>query len=108
MIQAKLDDNERPELHKGWQLEIGEAISIRGGSFKESPNFGTRNYSTIGYGIRLGGFLRLLTAIDADIRSDAVVSFLAAHLDMGYDHAEYATAGPLGSTKFNGVSIVIR
>lgn len=108
VLQGKLDDNERPELHKGWQLEIGEAISIRGGSFRESPNFGARNYSTVGYGIRLGGILRLLTAIDADIPSDATVSFLVTHLDLAYDHAEYVTTGPLSSTTFNGVSIVIR
>ncbi|MBK7256294.1 MAG: hypothetical protein IPI01_00410 [Ignavibacteriae bacterium] len=108
VIRGKLDDNERPELHKGWQLEIGEAIAIRGGSFRESPNFGARNYSTGGYGIRLAGFLRLLSAIDAGIQSDGMVSFLATHIDLAYDHAEYVTTGPLGSTTFNGVRIVIR
>jgi hypothetical protein len=108
VIQGKLDSNERPELHKGWELEFGEMIRIRGGSFAESPNFGNRNYTTGGYGIRLGGFLKLLAAIDSDAGSDGALSFLANHIDMMYDHAGYVTTGPLGNTTFDAVSIVIR
>jgi hypothetical protein len=108
VIQGKLDNNERPDLHKGWQLEFGEVVYLRGGSFAESPNFGNRNYTTGGYGIRLGGVFKLLAAIDSEVRANSALSFLADHIDMVYDHAEYSTTGPLGYTKFDGVSIVIR
>jgi hypothetical protein len=108
VIQGKLDNNERPDLHKGWQFECGEAISVRGGSFSESPQFGNRQYTTSGFGIRLGGFFKLIAALDSDALSDGALSFLANHVDMMYDHAEYATTGPLGETKFDAISIVIR
>jgi hypothetical protein len=108
LVEGRLDDNERPALHKGWQLGFGELFFLRGGSFTESPNYGARNYTTSGYGFRLGGLFRLLTAVDADMRSDSILSFLAAHLDLGYDHAEYGPHATLGGTKFDAITLVIR
>jgi len=108
IIQGKLGSNERPNLHKGWQLAFGEVLYVRGGSFAESPYFGNRNYTTGGFGIRLGGFFKLIAAIDSDALSDGSLSFLANHVDLMYDHAGYATTGPLGDTKFDALSIVIR
>ncbi len=108
IIQGRLNDDERPELHKGWQLAFGDAVFVRGGTFLESPRYGNRHYATLGYGIRLGGFLRLLSAVAPEYQPGDVLSFIAAHIDLAYDHAEYSTSGPLSSTAFNAVSIVIR
>lgn len=108
VIQGKLDDDERPDLHKGWQLGFGDAVFVRGGTFLESPRYGNRHYTTLGYGIRLGGFLRLLAAVAPEYQPGDVLSFITEHIDLAYDRAEYSTSGPLGSTVFNAVSIVIR
>jgi hypothetical protein len=108
VVAGSLDDDERPALHKGWQLGFGELFYLRGGSFSESPNYGARNYTTSGYGLRLGGIFRLLTAIDAGLGADPVLSFLASHLDLGYDRAEYGEHAVLGGTTFDSITIVIR
>jgi hypothetical protein len=98
----------RENVMEGWQLNFGELVFLREGSFSESPNFGNRNYSTSGYGFRLAGLLKLLGAISPEVLESPVVSIITSHIDLAYDHAEYETNGPLGFTKFNALSLVIR
>lgn len=108
VIEGRLDHNDPAKLHKGWQLALGEFIFLRGGSFSESPGFGNRNYTTSGFGIRMMGLFKILTAISPPAAEDDVLSFLLRHIDVMYDHAEYTTDGPLGGTKFNALTLVIR
>ncbi|MBX2992533.1 MAG: hypothetical protein KF749_15380 [Bacteroidetes bacterium] len=108
VIGGRLSDNERPNIHKGWQLNFSEIVYLRGGSFTESPNFGARNFSTSGFGLRLGGLLKLIGAIIPVLSDEPVFSFIAHHVDFGYDHAEYNNHEVLGGTTFNSITFVVR
>lgn len=110
VIRGELSDNERANLHKGWQLNFGEMFYLRGGSFAESPNFGGRNYSTSGFGIRIGGLWKLIQVLSPEARESDVFTFLAGHFDFGYDHAEYdvGPSHPLSGTKFSSITFVFR
>ncbi len=107
VVRGKIGDQDRVKLHKGWQLNIGEFIYIRSGSFSESPNFGNRNYTTSGFGIRLSGFFKTIEAVHPAALEDDVLAFIFHHFDFVYDHAEY-THSVFGGTKFNALSVVIR
>lgn len=96
------------ELKKGWQLNFGEIVYLRGGSFSEPPNYGNRNYSTSGFGLHLSGFFALIDAISVSAFENNVLAFIRDHIDVQYDHAEYADHEILGGTKFNALSLVIR
>jgi len=108
VIEGRLSHNDPVKLHKGWQLALGEFIFLRGGSFSESPDFGNGNYTTSGFGIRMMGLFKIFAAISPSAAEDDVLSFLLRHVDVMYDHAEYTTDGPLGGTKFNALTLVIR
>ena len=110
VIQGKLSDDERADLHKGWQLNFGEMVYLRGGSFAESPNYGNRNYSTSGFGIRIGGVWKLLQALSPEVAESEVWAFITNHFDFGYDHAEYKTepTHPLSDIKFNSITVILK
>jgi hypothetical protein len=112
VIGGTLDDTERPNLHKGWQINVGEAVYVRGGSFAESPYYGNRNYITSGLGLRLGGMLKFLVATRGGEPASGwfqeTLVFAANHVDVGYDYAQYSTTGPLGQTEFSALSITIK
>ncbi len=110
VVRGKLDDDDRANLHKGWQLGLGEFVYVRGGSFSESPNFGNRNYSTSGFGIRMSGLFKLLTALSSVEGEDTILSFLLHHIDVVYDHAAYEAkhGGALDGAKFNALTVIIR
>ena len=108
VIRGELYDNDRVDLRKGWQVNFGEVVSVRGGSFSESPNFGNRNYVTSGFGIRAAGFLKLLVAMNPETQLPDALLFISNHVDLIYDHAAYTTSGPLGETTFNALGVVIR
>jgi hypothetical protein len=104
VILGKVRDEDRASVHSGLEIGLGEFVYVRAGSFSESPNFGNRNYTTIGFGIRTGGLFKFIPATEGSF-----VDFMAKHVDLVFDYAEY-TAGhyPLDGTKFHAVSIVIR
>jgi len=95
-------------LHRGWQLNVCEFVYLRGGSYAEAKECGGRNYSTSGFALRLSGLFRLVEQIAPDAIGDGVVSFVADHIDIVYDHAEYSNHQFLGGTSFNALSIVVR
>lgn len=108
VITGRLDNSDRAKLHKGWQINFGEFLYIRQGSFSESPQYGNRNYTTTGFGVRLGGLFKFLEAFAENDFDDGALSFVARHIDLMYDHAEYGTTGPLGGTTFNALTLVVR
>ena len=95
-------------LHRGWQLNVCEFVYLRGGSYAETKQCGNRNYSTSGFTLRLSGLFRLLEQTAPDVLGDDVVSFVADHIDIVYDHAEYSDHELLGGTSFNALSIIVR
>lgn len=110
VINGKLGENDPVELHKGWQLNFGEFVYIRGGSFAEAPQWGNRRYSTNGYGIHLGGFLRFIRYLGEWENNEDVMQWILDHLDLRYDYAQYVTApdSPLAGTHFSAFTVVLR
>ncbi|HXF99342.1 MAG TPA: hypothetical protein VNL69_01095 [Bacteroidota bacterium] len=110
VVRGKLDGDDRPDLHKGWQIGLGEFVYVRGGSFSESPNFGNRNYSTSGFGVRMSGLFKMLAAASAVETDDDILSILLHHVDVVYDHAAYKAEKdhPLDGVEFNALTLVIR
>ncbi len=108
VVRGELSDDDRANLHKGWQFNFGEIVYLRGGSFSESPNFGNRNYSTSGFGLHLNGIFKLIDAVSASPIESDVLAFIRDHIDIQYDHAGYSDHEILGGTKFNALNLVIR
>jgi hypothetical protein len=102
--------NSRENVHKGWQLNFGDFIFVRGGSFSESPSFGNRNYVTSGFGIRISGLFKTMQVVSPESMENTTFAFIAKHFDFGYDHARYDAENghPLGRTTFNALTLVIR
>ncbi|HUN66354.1 MAG TPA: hypothetical protein VMW43_09655 [Bacteroidota bacterium] len=75
--------NNHATLRKGWQIDLCEALVIRGGSVV-GHDIG---YLTFGYGFRLSGLLKTLERISPAISSTGVVSFFMNHIDLRYDHS---------------------
>ncbi|MBI5473992.1 MAG: hypothetical protein HY961_16770 [Ignavibacteriae bacterium] len=110
VVRGDLAKTDRGSLHEGWELNLGEFVYIRGGSYAESPDFGNRNYTTQGLGIRLGGIFKAIGVTAPEAAADDTFSFLSRHVDISFDHARYKSGEghPLNGTKFNSLSFVIR
>jgi len=93
-------------LRKGWQFEVGEIVSVRGGSFTGT---GFLNYETSGYSIRLIGFLNLIEAMDRATVADTWLGFVKDHFDLQYHSSIYGESTSLVSgTSFKGINLVVR
>ncbi len=93
-------------LRRGWQLQVAEFVSIRGGSVV-SPGL---EYSTSGYSICSAGLLKLLIhvvpALDTENRW---ITFAAEHIDLQFHSASYSeVTSPIDGTSFNSVTIVLK
>jgi len=94
------------ELRKGWQLEVGEIVSVRGGSYTGT---GSLMYETSGYSIRLSGFLKLIEAMNRSAVSGTWLGFVKDHFDLQYHSSSYGeSTSPVSGTSFKGVNLVIR
>jgi hypothetical protein len=92
-------------LRRGWQLQVGEALYIRGGSV-DSPGL---QYETSGYTLRLGGIFKMIMVISPEMRESGWFRALADLLDFQYTSATYSnTSSPIRDTSFKGINIVIR
>ncbi len=110
VVRGDLSKTDRASLHEGWELNLGEFIYLRGGSYAESPNFGNRNYTTQGVGIRLGGIFKAIGVTAPEAAADDTFTFLSRHFDISFDHAQYNSGEghPLDGTIFNSLSFMIR
>jgi len=94
------------ELRKGWQFEVGEIVSVRGGSFTGT---GFLDYRTSGYSIRLSGLLKLIEAMDRSIVAGTWLGFVRDHIDLQYHSSSYGeSTSPVSGTSFRGLNLVIR
>ncbi len=110
VVRGELSKTDRASLHEGWELNLCEFVCIRGGSFAQSPDFGNRNYTTQGLGIRLGGIFKAIGVTAPEAAADDMFLFITKHVDISFDHAEYKTSNghPLSGTKFSSISVMIR
>jgi hypothetical protein len=92
-------------LRRGWQLQVGEMMYLRGGSV-DSPGL---QYETSGYTLRLGGLFKMLMIIAPGLRDEEWFRILADVLDLQYTSAKYSGgSSPIRDTSFNGINIVLR
>jgi hypothetical protein len=93
-------------LRKGWQFEVGEILSVRGGSFTGT---GSLSYGTSGYSIRLSGFLKLIEAMNRAAVSGTWLRFVGDHFDLQYHSSSYGGPPSTASgTSFMGLNLVVR
>jgi len=72
---------------KGWQIDVAEFLSFRGGSVHEPY----AEYTTRGFALKLRGLLKALSAFALE-KKGTWVDFLMENLDLRYDWSEYAAA----------------
>jgi hypothetical protein len=101
------EGNNRVTLRKGWQLNLGEILSLRGGSVNGS----SESYGTDGWGIRLGGLLKLMDEVFPSFADNRLPVFILNHIDLRYDHASSTYDDPDNlndGVTFNSVSIIVK
>lgn len=92
-------------LRRGWQLQVGEMMYLRGGSV-DSPGL---QYETSGYTLRLGGLFKMIMMISPEMRKAEWFRILADLLDFQYTSAKYSSgSSPIRDTSFQGINIVLR
>ena len=102
--------NEDNILRKGWQINLGEAFHIRGGSFVLWRN----TISSLGVGVQLGGIVKYIEAAEPDIFTDSPsLNFLLHHIDIQYNYASFYKSEYEGETSysgapFRGISILLK
>lgn len=92
-------------VRKGWELQVGECLFLRGGSV-HGMGF---NYETSGYSIALGGLVRMLEFASPDLAQTSWIAFLGDHLDLQYHSSSYdGTSSPLYGTAFHSLNLVVK
>jgi len=94
-------------MRKGWELNFGEVLAIRGGSVRGKGV----SYTTSGFGVRIGGIFKMLDVVSTSFSSAPVAKLILQHLDLRYDHAS-STYDNLFSLNdgltYNGLSLVVK
>ena len=101
------EGNGRVTLRKGWQLNFGELFFLRGGSVTGRGV----EYTTSGFGVHLGGVLKLLDNLSPAFSSTPFMGFVVSHIDIRYDHAssDYNDPyNPNNGVTFNALSVVVK
>ncbi len=83
---------------KGWQIELGEFVSVRQGSI----NIPGLQVSTSGYGVRLSGVLKGIQLLTGKETEGTWLGWLLRSVDLRYDHATY------GQVTFGALNLLIR
>jgi hypothetical protein len=103
IIQGKWTD--AVKISQGWQIGLGEFIYVRQGSFQGA---GFTNTKTDGFGISTSGLFKFIKLVAED---NSIITQLADHFDLHYDHSNYETDEldhPLNASKFSSLSLFIK
>jgi hypothetical protein len=101
------EGNGRVTLRKGWQLNVGELFFLRGGSVTGRGI----EYTTSGFGVHLGGVLKLFDNLIPAFSSTPFMGFVVSHIDIRYDHAssDYDDPyNPNNGVTFNALSVLVK
>ncbi len=92
---------------KGWQIEIAEIFSLRGGSVTGPYS----DYTTSGFGVRLGGLLKFLSAVGLEQRAPWLV-YIRENVDLRFDQSkeDYAPGffSLAPSAPYSSLSLIMR
>jgi hypothetical protein len=97
-------------VRKGWQLEVGECVILRGGSVGvgESEVSSMLEYQTRGYSLSLGGLVRLLEYASPTTARISWLAFIGDHLDLQYSRSIYEiNDNAIGQTSFQALNLVV-
>lgn len=97
---------------RGWEINLGQIVLIRGGRYDEGTNieFGNEHCSTSGYSLRFSGLAKAILIMSPDMTSGGVWDFLLRHVDVQYSHSQITTDDPrsiYNGTSYDSGSIVI-
>lgn len=95
--------NPNVSIRKGWQMQVAEALYIRGGSV-EGPGL---SYSTSGYSVCVRGFLRLM-GLWAPPAAQSWIDEVTEHFDIRYHSSTYSSTGsPITGTTTTAINLVL-
>lgn len=86
VLQGKI--NEETAKMTGWELNIGEIISIYEGRFDEDVNHGNRKFSTTGWGLSTKGIKKLFMNSNAQEITNEVLRFIINNVDFRFIQSE--------------------
>jgi hypothetical protein len=93
---------------KGWEVNVLEFISVRGGRFEEAKNRGNRRFNTIGFGLQYAGLAKIVRSLSPDFSSSGFGNFFLNHVDIAFSHSDLIAdegMSPLAGTTFNSVNV---
>lgn len=102
--------NEKTEKLTGWELNLGEVISIYGDRFEEDYNHGNRRLSTNGWGLNTKGIKKLLLNPNSPDISNDFLRFILNKVDFRFIQTEIKPDEknhPLTGIKFTTVNLII-
>jgi hypothetical protein len=79
--------NKETDKLKGWELNLFESFYLYGGSFREDPNRGNRNFITNGYAVSLSGILKTLALIDPSMFDNNFMKYFLNHIGVKYNQS---------------------
>jgi hypothetical protein len=97
--------NSKATVRKGWQVQVAEFLYLRGGSV-DGPGLA---YSTSGFSICLGGFLKFLGLVSPSLEKASWVDFMGKHFDLQYHSSKYSdTTSPINGTSSAALNLVVK
>jgi len=97
---------ENADLRRGWQVQFGELISIRGGSVDPRGQW-IPVYKTSGFSVKTGGLMKLLGLVSPGLRQESWFHFIEGHIDIQYHQSSYEYEYGSEPT-FSAVNLVLR
>ncbi len=95
------------DLRKGWEVTIGEFLSLRGGLWHTERS----TLSTGGVSVHLGGILKCMRSVFPEMNDGGILPFVGQHVELSYVHSSISTSDTLSavtSTSFSGIQIIVR
>ncbi len=83
-------------IKTGWQIDFGEVVSFRGGTYDASDRSGGRLFTTSGYTIRLAGMFKILNLLDVRAESGSILATIMDHIDVRYTRGDVSADDPYG------------
>jgi hypothetical protein len=95
---------------RGWELNLFEVFSLRGGYIIEDIMNGNQHYNTYGWGLSSSGIVKSLRAFNVNPPNNGFIGFLLNHCDLRYNHSKKTPNDlnkNLTDTRFHSVNFII-
>jgi len=78
-------------IKTGWQIELGEIVTIRAGRLVRPTSYWNEAVETSGYTLRLAGVFRILRLLDFRPEAGGVLAVVMDHFDLRYTRSTSTT-----------------